>query len=75
MTLRVAGVAIAVIGIVMPLVGFAWGLAGGDWWPGPTLLIGCAWLVVAAGSAFAVVGFLPRSDDRRARESATDLAA
>jgi len=58
MRLRVAGVVIAVVGMVMPFGGFAWGLATGDWWPGPTLLNGFGWLVVAAGAALAVVGAL-----------------
>jgi hypothetical protein len=64
MRLVVTGAVIAVLGLAMSLGGFAWGLAGGEWWPGPTLLNGLGWLVLGVGVALAVVGLVRRSRSR-----------
>ncbi len=64
MRLVVLGAVIAVLGLTMSLGGFAWGLIGGEWWQGPTLLNGMGWLVVGVGVALVVVGIVRRSRDR-----------
>jgi hypothetical protein len=61
MRLVVVGAVIAVLGLAMSLGGLVWGLAGGVWWPGPTLLNGVGWLILAAGVVLVVVGLVRRS--------------
>ena len=62
MRLVVIGAVIAVLGFALSLGSFAWGLAGGEWWPGPTLLNGFGWLVLGVGVALAVLGLVRRSE-------------
>lgn len=64
MRLVVIGAVIAVFGFAVSLGGFTWGLAGGEWWPGPTLLNGFGWLLLGVGVALAVLGVVRRSRNR-----------
>jgi hypothetical protein len=64
MRLVVIGVVVASLGFLMSLGGFAWGLTGGEWWPGPTLLNGFGWLVLGGGVALAVLGLVRQSRNR-----------